>query len=167
MEISYQLTEDDYRQGYKAFRRRKKSSLWLYRFGWFSLICVLAAALFESTYGPDRTFPTLALLWGLVAFWIYCLWYAPRRVARKMISGSPGASLPHTADISEDGLYIRTSAGESRLTWILITGWAEADRVFALFPSPFSFFPIPKRAITDQQQGEFRTLLRNQVSSRK
>ena len=43
--------------------------------------------------------------------------------------------------------------------WSLITGWAVADRVFALFPSPISFLPIPKRAMTQDQQGELRTLL--------
>jgi len=165
MEISYQLTEDDYRQGYKAFRRRKKFSLWANRIGWLCLILVLAIALFESIFGPDRSFPNLALLWGLVAFWTYCLWYAPRYVARKMIRGSPSASLPHTADMSEDGLHFRTSASESRLTWNLIIGWAEADRVFALFLSPLSFLPIPKRAMTDQQQSEFRTLLQEKAST--
>jgi hypothetical protein len=167
MEISYQLTEDDYRQGYKAFRRRTKFSLWASRFGYVCFFLILATALFVSIFGPDRSFPNLALLWGFVAFWIWCIWYAPRRVARKMISGSPSASLPYTVDLSEDGLYFLSSASESRLTWDLITGWAEADRVFAVFPSPLSFLPIPKRAMTDSQQNELRTLLQNKVSGRK
>lgn len=80
-----------------------------------------------------------------------------------MIKGSPGASLPHTVDISESGLYSRSSAAEARFTWELIVGWAEVERVFALFPSPLSFFPIPKRAMTDHEQNEFRVLLRSKV----
>jgi hypothetical protein len=163
MEISYQLMEDDYRQGYKAFRRRKAFSLWATRIGWGLLFVALAEALFISISGFGRSFPILALLWGFVAFWAYCLWYAPRYAARKMIKGSPSASLPHTAQMSEDGLYFRTSAGESRLTWSLIIGWVEVERVFALFPSPLTFFPIPKRAMTDQQQDELRSLLKNNI----
>jgi len=163
MEISYQLTEDDYRQGYKAFRRRRTFSLWAARIGWVLLFLALAESLFVSISGFDRSFPNLALLWGLVAFWAYCLWYAPRYAARKMIKGSPGASLPHTAQMSEDGMYFRTSAGESRLKWNLIIGWVEVERVFALFPSPLTFFPIPKRAMTDQQQDELRSLLKNNI----
>jgi YcxB-like protein len=169
MEISYQLTEDDYRQGYKAFRRRKTFSLWATRIGWVLLFLALAEALFASIFGFfgfDRSLPDLALLWGLVAFWAYCLWYAPRYAARKMMKGSPSASLPHTAQMSEDGLYFRTSAGESRLTWNLIIGWVEVERVFALFPSPLTFFPIPKRAMTDQQQDELRSLLKNNILHR-
>lgn len=163
MEISYQLTEDDYRQGYKAFRRRKTFSLWATRIGWVLLFLVLAEALFSSIFGFDRRFPNLALLWGLVAFWTYCLWYAPRYAARKMIKGSPSASLPHTAQMSEDGLHFQTSAGESRLKWNLIIGWVEVERVFALFPSPLTFFPIPKRAMTDQQLDELRSLLKSNI----
>lgn len=167
MEISYQLTEDDYRQGFKAFRRRTTYSLWRSRIAFACLFLILAVALLVSIFGPDRSFPNLALLWGLAAFWICCLWYAPRRVARKMITGSPSASLPHTVDMSEDGLHFRTSASESRLMWSLFTGWAEADRVFALFPSPVSFLPIPKRAMTHDQQSELRTLLQQKVPTRK
>lgn len=127
------------------------------------LFLTLAEALFVSILGFDRSFPTLALLWGLVAFWAYCLWYAPRDVARKMIAGSPSASLPHIAEMSENGLHFQTSAGESRLAWNLIIGWVEVERVFALFPSPLTFFPIPKRAMTDQQQDEMRSLLKNNI----
>lgn len=88
-------------------------------------------------------------------------------MAKKIISGSPSASLPHAVELSEDGLHFRTSASESRLKWDLITGWAEVERVFALFPSPLSFLPVPKRAMTDSQQEELRTILRNKVSGRK
>jgi hypothetical protein len=163
MEISYQLTEDDYRQGYKAFRRRKAFSLWINRVGWALLFIALAEAMYVSIFASNIGLSTLAPVWGLIAFWTYCLWYAPRFVARKTIKGSPSASLPHTAQISDDGLYFRTSASESRLTWNLIIGWVEVERVFALFPSPLTCFPIPNRAMTDQQQEELRAILKNKI----
>jgi hypothetical protein len=123
--------------------------------------------LFVSIFGPDKTFPNLVLLWSLVAFWTCYLWYAPRGVAKKMITGSPSAVLPHTVDVSEGGLYFRTSASESRLTWDLIIGWAEVNRAFALFPSPVSFLPIPRHAMTDDQQKELRTILQKKFAGRK
>lgn len=102
---------------------------------------VLVTALFVSILGPDRSFSNLFLLWGLVAFWIFCIWYAPRPAAKKMIRGSPSASLPHTLEASENGLHFQTSASEGRLTWVLIIGWVEVDRVFAIMPSPLTFLP--------------------------
>jgi YcxB-like protein len=167
MEISYQLTKDDYQQGFKAFRNRTKFSRWRTRIAYASFFLILAVAVFVSIFGPDKTFPNLVLLWSLVAFWTCYLWYAPRGVAKKMITGSPSAALPHTVDVSEGGLYFRTSASESRLTWDLIIGWAEVDRVFALFPSPVSFLPIPKRAMTDDQQKELRTILQKKFAGGK
>ena len=167
MEISYQLTEDDYRQGFKAFRRRTRYRLWLSRVSYVCLVFIGALAVFVPIFGLDRSVPNLLLLWGTAAFGIWCLWYAPRYLAKKMMRGSPGASLPQTLDISDDGLYFRTSSGESRLAWDLFIGWAEADRVFVLLPSPVTFIPIPKRAMVNDQQLDLRTLLRQKIPSGK
>jgi hypothetical protein len=46
-------------------------------------------------------------------------------------------------------------------------GWEEVEGVFSLFPSPISYYPVPKRAMTDDQRNEFRTLLQAKVSPRK
>jgi hypothetical protein len=119
--------------------------------------------LFVLVVGPDRSFSTLFPLLFFVVFWMWCIWYAPYRVAKKMIQGSPGAALPHTAEFSDDGLRFRTAAGESRLSWNLFMGWSEVARVFALLPSPVTFVPIPKRAMTPGQQEELRSLLRSNV----
>ena len=166
MEISYQLTELDYRQGYKAFRTRTKYLLWKRRVSYVVFAVLVVTAFYVSVFGPDRSFPNLLLLWGLVAFLSWCYWGAPRYAARKIIGGSPGASLPHTADISENGLSFKTSASEGRLTWDLIVGWAESDGVFVLLPSPMTFLPIPKRAMIDDQQVELRSLLQRKVVKR-
>jgi hypothetical protein len=88
-------------------------------------------------------------------------------VANKMIKGSPGASMPRTLDISEGGVYTHTAAAESRLTWELIVGWSEVESVFTLFPSPISFIPVPKRAMTPDQQNELRTLLLRKFPKRR
>lgn len=167
LEISYQLTIDDYRQGFKAMRRRTTFSRWSSRFTYSCFFLVLAAAIFLSLLGPDKSFSNLFPLWALVAFLTCVIWYSPYRIARKMIKGSPSASLPHTMEISESGIYSRSAIGESRFTWDLIVGWVEVDRVFALFPSPVSFFPIPKRAMSADQQTDLRGLLQARVSPRK
>jgi len=167
VEISYQLTTDDYRQGFKAFRARTTFARWSTLFGYVCFFLVLAAALLLAVFGPDKSFANLFPLWILAAFWGWYLWYCPYHVASKMIKGSPSASLPHTVEISEAGLHFRTSISDSRFTWELIVRWAEAERVFALFPSPISYFPIPKRAMTDQQQSEFRALLESKVPRKK
>ena len=90
MEISYQLTEDDYRQGYKAFQVDERNTL----FGLAVLVTlfsfvILAIAVYVSIFGPDRSFPNMALLWGLVAFWGLLQMVCPSPHGQKMITGSP------------------------------------------------------------------------------
>ena len=81
------------------------------------------------------------------------------------MKSSRSASLPHTLNASDSGLESRSSVAESKFTWDLIVGWEEVERVFSLFPSAVSFFPVPKRSMTDSQQNEFRTLLQLKVQA--
>jgi hypothetical protein len=167
VEISYQLTKDDYRQGFKAFRKRTTLSRWTNLIAVAAFFITLASALVLSFFGRDKSFPNLFPLWAILAFWAWFVWGCPYYVAHKMIKGSRNASLPHTVNISESGLYSVTLVAETRFTWDLIVGWVEAERVFALFPSSISYFPIPKRAMTNDQQNELRTLLQAKISQPK
>ena len=164
MEISYQLTIDDYRQGLKAFRRKTTYSIRRTRFLFGCFWLVLATASFLSLFGRDKSFPNLFPLWGLAAFWACVLWYSPYYLGKKMMKG-PSAALPHSMEISDEGIHSHTAGAEVRLTWEVLVGWAEVERVFALFPSHASFFPIPKRAMTDAQQKELRALLTDRIST--
>jgi hypothetical protein len=83
-----------------------------------------------------------------------------------MIKGSRNASLPQSLSVSDEGFYSRTSTAETKFAWDLIVGWVEVERVFSLFTSAISYFPIPKRAMTESQQNEFRTLLQAKVARR-
>jgi hypothetical protein len=163
VEISYQLTEDDYRQGYKAFRRRTAFSRWSIRIGRACFVLLLASAVLLSLRGPNKSFSNLFPLWGLLAFWAWIIWGCPYYIARKMMKGSRNASLPHTLIVSDNGLSSRSSMSESKVTWDLLVGWVEVERVFSLFPSAVSYYPIPKRAMTDSQQNEFRILLQTKI----
>jgi hypothetical protein len=53
--------------------------------------------------------------------------------------------MPRTLDISEGGVYTHTAAAER----------SEVESVFTLFPSPIPFIPVPKRAMTPDQQNNF------------
>jgi hypothetical protein len=165
VEISYQLTEDDYRQGYKGFRNRTAISRWSIRIGRAFFVLLLASAFLLSFRGRDKSFSNLFPLWGLLAFWAWTIWGCPYYIARKMMKGSRNAPLPRILNVSDSGLYDRTSNAESKFTWDLIVGWVEVERVFSLFLSPISYYPVPKRAMTDSQQHEFRTLLRAKIST--
>ena len=67
--------------------------------------------------------------------------------------------------ITDEGFHVRNAQGESKYLWPSIIGWHDGKRLFTLFMSPISFFPVPKRAMTDAQQEDFRSLLRQHVKT--
>jgi hypothetical protein len=136
------------------------------RLAYVCFALTLAVALQLSLAEAQRSINPFPL-WGLFAFWAWYLWFCPFYIARKVMKSSPGVQLPRMLNISEEGLYSRTSASESRMAWEVFVGWAEAERVFVLLPNAVSFFPVPKRAMTDDQQRELRDLLRAKLTRTK
>jgi hypothetical protein len=115
----------------------------------------MAALIFFALWkGPhDRaSFPLLAV--GVA--WIVFLWARPRFNARRRIRDTPSARSPITLEISERELHFRSSCEDSKVAWSALVGWGEGKTVFALFPSPRTQFPVPKRAFTPEQMAEFR-----------
>ena len=165
MEISFQLTPDDYHQGFKAHRKRTAFSRWGWRFTYVCFAFILFTAVLLSFFGPDKSFRNLFPLWAILAFLVWVLWYCPYNAARKLVKGSPEAQMLQKVDISENGLITHSELSESKIAWRSIIDWVEVEKVFALFLSPLSFFPVPKRAMTDEQKAEFRNLLRTKVSA--
>ena len=91
---------------------------------------------------------------------------------RRGVPAYPSDPIKRSLILPYFGVWLRSGPVTSGmppvgLTWDLIIGWAEADRVFALFPSPISFLPIPKRAMTDDQQKELRTILQKKFAGGK
>jgi YcxB-like protein len=163
MEISYQLTVEDYRQGFIACRKRTSFSRWLRRFAYLCLGVSVVFLIVLLGFGERKTFGFMAPLYLLVLLWIYILWFNPYLVSRKLMRGSPTAQAIHTVDFSEAGIHSRNSLSETTLEWGSLVDWKEARGVFALFLSPISFFPVPKRAMTETQLEEFRNLLAAKV----
>lgn len=71
----------------------------------------------------------------------------------------PSSKVLITLDASDAGLHFLSAVEDSKVSWSAFVRWAEGDGVFALFLSPNASIPIPKRALTAEQQAEFREIL--------
>src|SRR6202012_706040 len=100
-----------------------------------------------------------APLYLLTVLWAYILWYCPYAAGSKMIKSSPAARALRTVDITDEGVQQRTELGDARNEWRALIGWSENDKVFVVLYSAITFAPIPKRAMSAEQQSEFRALL--------
>jgi hypothetical protein len=163
VQISYQLTAADYRYGYYAFRNRSFFSRWMHRFSYVALFfCFATATLLAVT--PRAKTDTTVPLYLLSLFWAYILWYPPYAMGSRMIKSNPSARALRTVDITDDGVHSHTELSDAHTDWKTFVGWTENDKVFAVHYSAITFAPIPKRAMTEAQQQEFRSLLQKHIT---
>jgi hypothetical protein len=165
VQLNYTLTVDDYRQGFKALRKRRLMTRITYLFGYAivafaAIMLVLVLIFFDS-----KSFQNVLPLIFAAVVWAAILWLSPWLSARRIVSG-PVYTSPHTVNIVDTGLHSRTPVSDGTITWPSIVSWQEVDRIFAIFLSPVAFIPIPKRVMTDPQQEEFRALLQQHVKPR-
>jgi hypothetical protein len=69
-------------------------------------------------------------------------------------------------EASNSGLHVRSEHYDARLNWSTYIGWAEGESVFVLFPQPRIYVPIPKRAFSTEQLGQFREILRRNIGTK-
>ncbi|HKM47341.1 MAG TPA: YcxB family protein [Terriglobales bacterium] len=165
MEVTYQLTADDFRQAMKAYRKRSVLLRWAFRFGVAFVVLVVGSGGALLLPAPhSNAFQNLLPLIGLCILWLFMLWVSPYLHARSQFRGSPSAKTPTTLEAAESGIHFRSQYTDSKLAWPTFVGWAEEKTVFALLPNPKIFIAIPKRAFSLDQLTEFREMLRKNVA---
>jgi hypothetical protein len=167
MQVTYQLTAEDYRQGIQASRKRTAFGRWSYRV----LLGIAGLAIAMAVVGGfgvivshnSKIASNLVPLFLLAVFWVLAIPGIPYLSARSQFNGSPSAKGPITLDVSDEGFRTKTQFSDSNIGWGAIIGFVEMKTIFALFPSPRIFYPVPKRAFTPEQLAEFRQLLEQKI----
>ena len=164
MELTYQLTADDFRHGMIAWRMKSGWRRWTYRFGLVIMVPILVfSATMLVAYPHSALRRDLWIMLGASLFWLAFVSSMPWLSARMQFRRMPTALVPMTVAISEAGIRMQSQLADSQLTWSAFVGWREEKSVFVVFPQPRTYVPIPKRAFTEQEQAEFREILRRNV----
>ena len=118
MEVTYQLTPEDFRQGIMAHRRKNARSRWGFRVVFGIVAVMLSMGLIMLALRPSSsTFQNVRPMLIVCAVWLAILWFAPRLSARSQFRGTPAAQGPITLGISEGGLQLRSPHSDSTLQW--------------------------------------------------
>lgn len=167
MQVTYQLTADDFYHGYVAWRDRRKWRRWLRRTAYFVVAAVILLSLL--TFALDRTTSTIPTALGGVSFgaiWFALMLLAPKFFSRRQFRNSPTAQSPITLDVSERGLEFHNIHSESKAAWSAYVAWGEAKSVFIIMPQPRLYITIPKRAFNEGQLVEYREILKRNISNK-
>jgi len=164
MEITFQLTADDYRHGKIAWRNSSAFRRWGYRL----YVSVMAVGLaFMSLILVFQQDPelrrTIWLVLGGGAFVLLVVFLSPWLTSRWEFRRMPSAQIPVTVAVTDSGLRTQSQFGDSQVAWSAYMGWGEEKSVFIILPHPRIYVPIPKRAFTAEQVNEFREILKKNI----
>jgi YcxB-like protein len=157
MQITYELTEKDFREALIANRNR--SAL---RYTVELLIWLVVIGALSRVDGEDYLF--IAWLFSIGGFFlVYWLWLAPRSSARKQYRKQPVAHGQKMLLADHSGVHFRGEGASSDMEWRSYIKWRESKHLFLLYQSPSYFYMVPKRSMAPEQVEEFRGLLRENV----
>jgi hypothetical protein len=166
MEIAYELTQKDFTESFSAHRNRRPWLKWTRRIVVWLVLLTSALLLFGAIKSGNMR--TLMPLFGLVAMWLAIIaglpsWWSSRRQFLKQ----PGAHGRRTVVFDGAGAHWRWNGGSSDVEWKNYIRSLEGKNQILFYTSPACFNILPKRAIVEDQLTELRSLLDQNIQSRK
>ena len=164
MQITYQLTAQDFYHGYMAWRSRRKWQKWLLWTAYFvvatsTLLCMFIV--FVDRKSEPSPVDWAGLVFGPV--WFTYILIGPRLFSRRQYRNYPIAKSEITLDASDERLEFHTTHGDSRMAWSAYIAWGESKLVFVIMPQARIYVTIPKRSFGEEEIAEFREMLRRNI----
>ncbi len=167
MQITYELTERDFLDGYAAHRKSRMAwGLFKIFIGIVLLftVVILFGFLMKPSWEQARA---LMPLFVVVPMWIALVALYPRWSVRRQFRQQPGAHGPRTATLDDTGAHWRWNGGASDVEWKNYIRSVEGKNHFLFYISPAFFNILPKRALSADQLVELRSLLNQNIGIRK
>jgi hypothetical protein len=117
MQITYQLTQQDFVESLKACRQRSPLRKWMWRL--LPAIPIGLACLCVVLYFTSSDSQFMSNLWPLLvltAFWVVLLWVSPWLGARTQFRKQPAAQVPKTISLDSSGVHWKWDDGSLTLT---------------------------------------------------
>jgi len=168
MQITYELTKQDFTEAYSAHRDRNPLSKWsrtlfIWIAGLFSGVVFLGFLFKPSTQVAKNLMP----FFGLVIMWIAILWLLPRWTIGRQFVKQPGAHGTRALLLDASGALWRWNGGSSDVEWKNYIRSVEGKNQILFYTSPACFNILPKRAIATEQLAEIRNLLQQNIQTHK
>ena len=101
-----------------------------------------------------------SLPWLLLGvFWIALIPWSQRRAARKLAKRDPSVRGPQKRSVDAAGYHSLGNGVRVEVPWHAMARAVETDRFFLFFYNKQCAYYIPKRALSDPQCAEVRTLM--------
>lgn len=160
MNITYQLTQEEYLQAVNVHHKKSKRVFMLALYVMLATLIVIVGTDFSNT--RDIVTNTIAAFFS-ISFYVLFVRVLSSYQAKNVYQKS--TTLPHevTLHISGKGIKLDKKRQHGSIPWRAFTQWKNDERFYLLYTNPRQFNVIPVRAMSEVEKKELNTYLKKYI----
>jgi len=164
MQFTYELTEEDFIEAYRAHRERSAFNKWSTKIVFWFVILLGAAGIVVSALARDlRPVKMVVPLVILALVWKLVFTVLPRWNMRRQFRKQPGAQGVKTISFESDGLHFSSENGSGVSAWKNYVRWAEGKNQVLLYNSPYYYIVVSTSTLAPAQRAELLAMLKEKI----
>lgn len=164
MNITYQLTGNEYQEAVAFHHKKGRRSLMVSIYAGLATFFILVGTDFSNS---REVIMNIFVAFFSISFYILFVRILTDIKAKKIYDKSPILSKEITLHVSGKGIKQDKKTASELLPWSLFTQWKESGKFYLLYAGKHHFNVIPKRVLNEREQEEleahFRKHLRKSV----
>lgn len=151
MNITYQLTLNEYQEAVSFHYKNTKRPLFVSLFVGFATFMMLVGTDFNNT---RAVIDNIIIVFFALSFYLLFTRMITAYQAKRVYNKSSILSKEVTLHISGKGIKQDKKNNEKTVEWKYFSKWIENDKYYIIYTSRYQFNVIPKRAMSKKQQKE-------------
>lgn len=160
MNITYQLTQDEYLQAVNLHHKKSHRFVKLAIYIALATIIVVVGTDFSNT---REIITNILAAFFSISFYILFVRMLTAYQAKSIYTNSPTLKNEITLRISGKGIKFDNKGKEKTIPWSAFNTWKKDEKYYLLYTSPRQFNVIPKRVMSDIQKKEFDDYLEKYI----
>ena len=151
MNITYQLTLNEYQEAVNFHYKNTKRPLFVSIFVGFATFMMLLGTDFSNT---RAVIDNILLVFFALSFYLLFTRMITAYQAKKVYKKSPILTKEVTLHISGKGIKEDKNNNDKTLEWKYFSKWIENEKYYIIYTSKYQFNVIPKRVMDEKQKEE-------------
>ena len=161
MNITYQLTQDEYLQAVNLHHKTGKRVFMLALYAILATMIVIVGTDFSNT--REIITNTVAAFFS-ISFYMLFVRMLSAYQAKSVYQKSTALPYEVTLHISGKGIKLDKNSNNASIPWPAFSQWKNNERFYLLYTNPRRFNVIPLRAMSEIQKKELDAYLRKYIS---
>lgn len=157
MNITYQLTRNEYQEAVAFHHKKGRRSLMISIYVGLATFLILAGTDFSNN---REVVMNIFVAFFSISFYILFVRIITDYKAKKIYNKSPILSNEITLHVSGKGIKQDKKTSSEILPWTLFTQWKESEKFYLLYAGKHHFNVIPKRVLNEKEQEELEVFFR-------